>query len=45
MVWMSQYSAGQLIYLDESVCNKHTADRRYAWAPIGTKAIPSIPAI
>ena len=34
-----------MIYLDEIACNEHTADRRYAWAPVGAKVISSIPAI
>lgn len=45
VVRISQYSADQLVYLDESVCNEHTADGRYARAPIGAKAICSTPAI
>ena len=34
----SGFSAKQLVFVDESACNRITARRPYAWAPIGTRA-------
>jgi len=33
---LAEFEAEQLMFLDESVANKRTADRKYGWAPIGT---------
>jgi hypothetical protein len=44
--WMSRLSgwtADQLVFIDESAANERSADRKYGWAPIGQKAIQSVP--
>ena len=36
--WMSklsQWTAEQLIFIDELAANERTADRKYGWAPVG----------
>ena len=36
--WMSKlanWTAEQLIFIDESAANERTADRKYGWAPVG----------
>jgi transposase len=36
LVRMSQnYTADQIVALDESACNERTGDRKYGWAPVG----------
>lgn len=32
------YQPEQLVFVDESACNRHTCNRTYAWAPSGTRA-------
>jgi hypothetical protein len=32
------YEPEQLVFVDESACNRTTTKRRYAWSPIGTRA-------
>jgi len=32
---MAQWTAEQLIFIDESAANEHTADRKYGWVPVG----------
>lgn len=42
VAWMAnlaKYTPGQLIFLDESAANEHTADRKYGWAPAGVTPI------
>lgn len=34
----SHFSVEQLVFVDESACNRVTARRRCAWAPIGNRA-------
>ena len=34
----SGFSAKQLVFVDESACNRITARRPYAWSPIGNRA-------
>ena len=34
----SGFSAEQLVFVDESACNRITARRPYAWSPIGNRA-------
>jgi hypothetical protein len=36
--WMSklsEWTAEQLLFIDESAANERTADRKYGWAPVG----------
>ena len=37
MTQLSQWTADQLVFLDESVANKHTKDRKYEWASVDVK--------
>ena len=32
------YLPEQLVFVDESACNRNTTKRRFAWSPIGTRA-------
>ena len=32
---MGNWTAEQLIFIDESAANERTADRKYGWAPVG----------
>jgi len=32
------FIADQIVYMDESICNERTGDRKYGWAPIGIEA-------
>jgi len=32
---LSEWTAEQLIFIDESAANERTADRKYGWAPVG----------
>ena len=32
------YEPEQLVFVDETACNRTTTKRRYAWSPIGTRA-------
>ena len=32
------YLPGQLVFVDESACNRTTTKRQCAWSPIGTRA-------
>ena len=44
--WMndlSEWNADQVIFLDESAANEHTADRKYRWAPVGVTPHESRP--
>ena len=34
----SGFSAEQLVFVDESACNRITTRRPFAWSPIGTRA-------
>ena len=38
MTQLSQWTADQLVFLDESAANERTKDRKYGWAPVGVKA-------
>ena len=33
---LADWTADQLIFIDESAANERTADRKYGWAPVGT---------
>lgn len=33
---LADWTAEQLIFLDESAANERTADRKYGWAPVGS---------
>jgi DDE superfamily endonuclease len=35
---LCQWTADQLMFLDESACNERTGDRKYGWAPVGSAA-------
>ena len=32
---LTEFTAKQLLFLDESAANERTSDRKYGWAPIG----------
>lgn len=38
MIVGAHYTPRQLVFLDESHCNRHTSQRPYAWAPVGDRA-------
>ena len=38
MVQLANWSANQMLFLDESAVNKRTLDRRKGWAPKGIRA-------
>jgi len=38
MTQLSQWTADQLVFLDESAANERTKDRKYGWAPVDVKA-------
>lgn len=39
MYRVGRYQANQLVFVDESACNKRTVYRNYGWALSGTRAI------
>lgn len=39
MYRVGQYSSEQLVFVDESACNKRTVYRNYGWALSGKRAI------
>jgi len=38
MIIGRHYQPHQLVFLDESHCNRHASRRPYAWSPVGTRA-------
>lgn len=34
---LGQWTAEQLVFVDESAANEHTMDRKYGWAPVGIR--------
>ena len=32
---LADYTAEQLVFIDESAANEHTSHRKYGWAPVG----------
>lgn len=38
MLSVSEFTANQLVYIDESAANEHTAFRKRGWSPLGIKA-------
>jgi DDE superfamily endonuclease len=39
MAKLSEWTASQLVFIDESTANERTLDYRYGWAPIGISSI------
>jgi len=40
---ISDYTACQLLFLDESAANERTGDRKYGWAPLGLRPVEYAP--
>ena len=41
MAQLSQWTAEQLVFLDESAANERNKDRKFGWAPVGLPAVIS----
>jgi len=35
LIQLAGWEANQLVFIDESAANEHSAHRKYGWAPIG----------